>query len=392
MVIKRDIEQELNEAMASFPIVVITGARQTGKTTLAKMVADKPYFNLESPDTRALAISDPRLFLSATMEKGAIIDEFQRVPELASYLQEIVDTKGKNGMYIITGSNNFLMMENISQSLAGRAAILKLLPFSLNEINLFETTTQTNSLLYKGAYPVIYSQNRNAYKTYDNYYQTYIEKDVRQLINIKDISLFQRFISLCAGRTGQVLNMNQLASEVGTSMNTIKSWISVLEASYIVYLLQPYHKNINKRIIKSPKLYFYDTGLASYLLGLKNEKHIKNHPLRAALFENMVINEYLKYRFNHGLSNNAYFYRDNHQNEVDLLIESAGSYILVEIKSAKTYHDSFRKKLDWLEATLSAQNILKMVVYDGSQEWKNKDICICNNRHFIKHLSEQKEN
>lgn len=377
-IIHRDIEKELKGALETFPIVVITGARQTGKTTLAKMLANKPYFNLESPDTRQLAIEDPRLFLSSTLEKGAIVDEFQRVPELASYLQEIVDSKAQNGMYILTGSNNFLLMEKITQSLAGRVAILKLLPFSFNEIKLYNPNIPTNTLLYQGCYPVIYSQNRNPYKTYDNYYQTYIEKDVRQLINIKDIYLFQRFISLCAGRIGQIMNLNQLANETGTSSHTIKSWISVLEASYIVYLLQPFHENINKRIIKSPKLYFYDTGLAAYLLGMEQVKHIDNHPLRGALFENMVINEYLKSRFNKGLSNNAYFYRDNHQNEVDLITKSGNKYHLIEIKSAKTYHKSFREKLDWLAKILKSNDIRKTIVYDGEQEWINDDIAISN--------------
>lgn len=384
-IIIRDIQKEFEDALKSYPIVVITGARQTGKTTLAKTILNKPYYNLESPDIRRIAKDDPRLFLSKIKESGAIIDEFQRVPELASYLQEIVDERQQNGMFILTGSNNFSMMQNISQSLAGRAAILRLMPFSLNEINLYKQSFATDELLYKGFYPVIYSENRNALKTHNNYYQTYIERDVRQLINIKDIHIFQRFIRLCAGRVGQLLNFEQLANETGVSAKTIKSWISVLEASFIIYLLPPYFENLKKRVTKSKKLYFYDIGLASYLLGIEEQSHIENHPLRGSLFENLVISEYLKYRFNKGLSNNAFFYRDNHQNEVDLLIKSGEKYILTEIKSSKTYHNSFRNKLDWLEDILH-DKVQKIIVYDGDTELNNDDITICNFRNFIKNI------
>ncbi len=384
-IIIRDIQKEFEDALKSYPIVVITGARQTGKTTLSKTVSNKPYYNLESPDIRRIAQDDPRLFLSKIKETGAIIDEFQRVPELASYLQEIVDESRQNGMFILTGSNNFLIPENISQSLAGRAAILKLMPFSLNEISMYKQSFETDALLFKGFYPVIYSENRSAVKTHNNYYQTYIERDVRQLINIKDIHVFQRFMRLCAGRTGQLLNLEQLANETGVSAKTIKSWISVLEASYIIYLLPPFFENIKKRVTKSHKLYFYDVGLASYLLGIEKQSHIESHPLRGSLFENMVISEYLKYRYNKGLSNNAFFYRDNHQNEIDLLVKTGNKYILTEIKSAKTYHNSFRSKLDWFENKLH-DDVRKIVVYDGDTELNNEDITICNYRNFIRHI------
>jgi len=384
MIISRDIQYDLKEALATYPIVVITGARQTGKTTLSKMIAEKPYFNLESPDTRMMAQDDARLFLSKIDNRGAIIDEFQRVPELASYLQELVDNNKQNGVFVLTGSNNFLMLEKITQSLAGRAAILKLLPFSLNEVSNFEQDLSTDELLYKGFYPAIYSENRNPTKTYDNYYQTYMERDVRQLINIKDLHLFHRFIKIIAGRVGQLINYNQLANEVGASAKTIKIWISVLEASYLIYLLPPYFENINKRIVKAHKLYFYDVGLASYLLGIEAVNHIENHPLRGALFENMVISEYLKYRFNNGLSSNAFFYRDNHQNEVDLMLKQGNTQTLVEIKSSRTFHNSFRNKLDWLEGNLPGYEVRKIVVYDGAQEWQSENIKILNFRNFIK--------
>jgi hypothetical protein len=350
------------------------------------MISGKEYFNLESPDIRQLAIEDPRLFLNRIKENGAIIDEFQRVPDLASYLQVIADERRKNGQFILTGSNNFLLMEKVSQSLAGRAAILKLMPFAYQEIASTVKHLSTDELLYIGFYPRIHAANLEPTKAYSNYYQAYIERDVRQLINIKDIHLFQRFIQLCAGRIGQLFNMEQLANETGVSNNTVKSWISVLEASHLVFLLQPWYENINKRIVKSPKLYFNDVGLASYLLGVEEVIHLQSHPLRGVLFENMVITEYLKYRFNKGLGNNAFFYRDSHQNEIDLVIKSGIKYSLVEIKSAQTYHSKFREKLDWFEKLLPHAPVKKILVYDGIQEWKNQEISIVNWRNFIENF------
>ena len=386
MLINRDIIPEINEALAKYPILVITGPRQSGKTTLSKQVSDKPYYNLESPDTRELVKKDPRLFLGSIIEKGAIIDEFQRVPELASYLQEVADNRKQNGIFILTGSNNFLMLENITQSLAGRAAIFRLLPFTFHEIEAYKQGNTTDELLFRGFYPSIYSENRNPTKTYDYYYQTYIERDVRQLINLKDLHLFQRFIRLCAGRVGQLLNYEQLANETGVSAKTIKSWISVLEASYLLFLLPPYFENINKRVLKSHKLYFYDVGLASYLIGIEELSHIKNHPLRGALFENMVVCEYMKHRFNKGMNSNAFYYRDSHQNEVDLVIRSGNNFTLVEIKSAQTYHTSFTKSIDNLENQLSTHQVKKMVIYDGEREWKNGNSLILNYKNFISEI------
>jgi predicted AAA+ superfamily ATPase len=330
-----------------------------------------------------LVKSDPRLFLEKVAQSGAIIDEFQRIPELASYLQEVVDNKKENGQFLLTGSNNFLMMESISQSLAGRAAILKLPPFSINEITSFNASYTTDELLYQGFYPAIYSENRNPTKTYDYYYQTYIERDVRQLINIKDLHVFQRFIRLCAGRVGQLVNFEQLASEAGTSAKTIKSWISVLEASYLIYLLPPFFENLNKRVVKSHKLYFYDVGLASYLLGIEEVMHLQNHPLRGSLFENLILSEYLKSRFNNGKSANVFFYRDNHQNEVDMVLQAGNLITLIEIKSAKTYHPSFSKNLDWLEGKIGKKDINKVVLYDGIQEWKSNNFLATNFRNYF---------
>jgi predicted AAA+ superfamily ATPase len=386
MIISRQIEPEIITAMNSFPVVIITGARQTGKTTVAKQISNKPYYNLESPDTRELATNDPRLFFSKIKDTGAIIDEFQRVPELASYIQEIVDEKGKNGMFLLTGSNNFLLMEKVSQSLAGRAAILKLMPFSYPELKHNYAQISTDELIYKGFYPAIHSKKLNPTKTYSYYYQTYLERDVRQLINVKDINLFQRFMKLCSGRVGQLLNYDQLASETGVSNKVIKTWISVLEASYIIHLLPPYFENIKKRVIKSPKLYFYDVGFAAYLLNIEKVSHIESHPLRGQLFENMVINEYLKYRFNIGMDANAFFYRDNHKNEVDLFVQSGNNIDLFEIKSAATYHSGFRKNIDWLEKQIEQRKVRKSIIYDGEKEWKTDELEINNFRSFAEKL------
>jgi len=384
MIVQRQIEKEIRNALSNFPVVIITGARQTGKTTVVRQVSDKPYFNLESPDVRSIAKNDPRLFLSRIGDRGAIIDEFQRVPELASYIQEMVDEQSKNGLFILTGSNNFLLMEQVSQSLAGRAAILKLMPFSYPELLSFNKLFTTDEILYKGFYPAIHAKDLNPFKTYSYYYQTYIERDVRQLINIKDMSLFQRFMKLCAGRSGQLVNYDQLANETGVTGKVIKNWLSALQASYILYLLPPFFENIKKRVIKSPKLYFNDVGFAAYLLNIEKVQHMESHPLRGQLFENMVINEYLKYRYNQGMESNAFFYRDNHQNEVDLFIQYGNAFELVEIKSAATYHTGFRKNLDCLARQLPGKKIKKTVVYDGNQEWQNDEIRIVNFRNYCK--------
>lgn len=383
MIVKREIEAEINESLKGYPVVVLTGARQTGKTTLVKYISDKPYYNFENPDVLDVALNDPRLLINKIKDKGAIIDEFQRAPDIASYLQGIVDEKQNPGMFILTGSNNFLLMEKVSQSLAGRAAILNLNPFSIKELNAFNKSNETNELMYKGFFPAIHARNLNPSKAYSNYYKTYIEKDVRQLVNIKDLRLFRLFVKLCAGRAGQLVNYEQIANEIGVSGKIIKSWMSVLEASYIVYFLPPYLSNINKRLIKSPKMYFYDVGLVSYLLDIENSKQLESHPLRGSIFENMVINEYLKYRHNHGLDMNAFFYRDNHKNEVDLIHKSGLDFIFIEIKSAQTYNNNFRKKLDWLENVIHPNTVKKMVVYDGNEEYEKEGFKLVNYRNMI---------
>lgn len=339
--IYREAEKELQLLSAQFKAVAVTGPRQSGKTTLVKKVfKEKAYVNLENPDLRQFAREDPRGFLS-NYPDGAILDEVQRVPELFSYLQQILDEKEQNGLFILTGSNNFLLNSNISQSLAGRVGYLFLLPLDIGEIN--PGANMSNQLIFKGGYPEIYQKDIDPKKYYDNYIRTYVERDVRLLKNITDLYTFERFLRLCAGRTGQLLNMSSLAADVGVDVKTIGSWLGVLEASFIAFRLYPYHENYNKRIVKMPKLYFYDTGLASALMGIEDVSQLTIHPLRGGLFENLVVVDFLKRLYNNGKQNNLYFWRDNIGNEVDLLIKKGANRYPVEIKSAQTISDEFFK-------------------------------------------------
>jgi len=343
--IKRTIEKTLKTLVGQYPVVTITGPRQSGKTTLCKMVFNhKPYANLESPDVRQFAIDDPRGFLSQYPD-GAILDEIQRAPELTSYLQPIIDEDQREGLYILTGSQQFEVIDTINQSLAGRTAIVKLLPFCMGEIQSEYAHPGIDGLLYRGFYPRIWDKELNPTQALGDYFETYIERDLRQLITIKDLNLFQRFIRLCAGRIGQLLNITSIANDTGVSHTTARNWLSILEASYTIFLLQPYHRNISKRLVKSPKLYFYDVGLASFLLGIQNEKQISRDPLRGNLFENMVIMEALKYRFNQGKKSNLYFYRDSKGNEVDLLFVNGPDFYPIEIKAGMTVNKDYFKGL-----------------------------------------------
>jgi uncharacterized protein len=364
--IQRTAESELRYLAAHYKAVAVVGPRQSGKTTLVKFVfADKPYVSLENPDTRIFATEDPRGFLS-NYPDGAILDESQRVPSLFSYLQQILDESSSNGLFIITGSNNFLLQENISQSLAGRIGYLNLMPLSIEEIN--DSDLKSDTLLFKGGYPAVYNQDIDVTKWYANYIATYVERDVRLIKNITDLSTFERFLKLCAGRIGQLLNMSSLAVETGVDVKTISSWINVLETSYIAFRLQPYHENFNKRIVKMPKLYFYDTGLAIALLGLENERHIETHPFRGNFFENLIIVEFLKRRFNAGKPSNLFFWRDNVGNEVDLLLVNGTTKIPVEIKSGQTItNDYFKGIIYWNKMTQTQGGY---VVYGGTSTQK----------------------
>lgn len=344
--ILRAAQQELLNLSKQYKAVAVVGPRQSGKTTLVKAVfLNKPYVSLENPDTRGFAIEDPRGFLDQ-FPNGAILDEVQRTPELFSYLQQILDENEGIAQFILTGSNNFLLQQNISQSLAGRVGYLNLLPFSLSEIKNKVPKT-INDILFKGFYPPLYDTVFETQKWFSNYIRTYVERDVRQLKNIENLVVFERFMKLCAGRVGQLLNKSALAIEVGVDSKTIESWIGILEASFILFRLQPHHNNFNKRIVKMPKLYFYDVGLACALLGVQNANQLDLHPFKGSMFENMVVVELLKQRLNKGKSNNLYFWRDSKGNEIDIIIDNFDVLIPVEIKSGKTITNDYFKGLTY---------------------------------------------
>lgn len=370
--IPRQAENEVRNLARQFKTVAVVGPRQSGKTTLVSKVFDnKPYVNLENPDQRRYALEDPRGFLSLYPE-GAVLDEIQRAPELFSYLQQILDESPENGKFILTGSNNFLLQEKISQSLAGRVGYLFLLPLSIEETG--KVNPDYNTLLLKGSYPALYNElNKEAdpSKYYANYIRTYVERDVRLIKNITDLYAFERLLRLCAGRIGQLLNMSSLAIEVGVDIKTIGSWISILETSFILFRLQPYHKNYNKRIVKMPKLYFYDTGVATALLGIENPAQLVYHPFRGNLFENLVILEILKKRYNSGKRGNLFFWRDNVGNEVDLLIETSLQPLAVEIKAGLTVTDEFFKGIRFWQKLNNKQHAF--VVYAGKSIQKRSE-------------------
>lgn len=366
--ILREAHKELLNLSKQYKAVAIVGPRQSGKTTLVKAVfLDKPYISLENPDIRGFAIEDPRGFLDQ-FPKGAILDEVQRTPELFSYLQQVLDEKTEAAQFILTGSNNFLMQQNIFQSLAGRVGYLTLLPFSISEIK--DSLPKTiNEILFKGFYPPLYDTVFETQKWFLNYIRTYVERDVRQLKNIENLVVFERFMKLCAGRVGQLLNKNALAIEVGVDSKTIESWIGILEASFILFRLKPHHNNFNKRIVKMPKLYFYDVGLASALLGVQNANQLDLHPFKGSLFENMVVVELLKQRLNKGESNNLYFWRDSKGNEIDVIMDNFDVLTPIEIKSGKTITKDYFKGLKYWN-TISGFTGGKIVY--GGQDYQKR--------------------
>ena len=365
--IHRTLQSTLNHLATKYPVITLTGPRQSGKSTLLKHAfPDYRYISLEDLDMREFAVNDPRGFLHS-FPNHVILDEVQRVPSLFSYIQTHVDKTDEPGMYLLAGSHNFLLMESVNQSLAGRTAILKLLPFSRSEMKDGEVLPDTiNKQIYYGAYPRMYDKGLTPDQFYPYYIQTYVERDVRQLKNIGDLSRFTRFIKLCAGRIGQLLNMSSLAVECGVSVPTVTSWLSVLEASYICYLLRPDWNNFSKRLVKSPKLYFYDTGLACSLLDIKSPEQLDVHFSRGALFENMVINEFVKQAWNEGRNADLRFWRDSQGNEVDLLVYDGDKPKAYEIKSGETFQPGFFKGLTkWAEITdAEISNI--HVIYGGT--------------------------
>jgi hypothetical protein len=368
--IKREIQAELIKLAKQFKAVAVVGPRQSGKTTLTRYIFnEKSYVNLENPDSRRFAMNDPRGFLSQ-YSTGVVIDEAQRAPELFSYLQQVLDEENKKGKFILTGSNNFLLQESISQSLAGRIAYIYLLPFTLSELSL-KDTTDVKSQMLKGSYPPVYDQNIDYDKWYPNYIRTYIERDVRQLKNISDLNIFEKFLRLCAGRTGQLLNMSNLALETGVDSKTVSAWLAVLESSFITFRLYPYHRNFNKRIVKMPKLYFYDTGLVCSLLGINNQDQLNLHPLYGSLFENLCISEFKKHCLNRAKNENLFFWRDNIGHEIDIVIEKSNSLFPVEVKSGKTITNEFFKGLKFWNAISGING--GAVVYAGDQIQKHSN-------------------
>lgn len=366
--IHREIEGYVKQMFTQYPVITITGPRQSGKTTLATACfPDLPYKNLEHLETRQFAHEDPVKFFK-TIPDGAVIDEIQNVPELTSYIQVKVDRKKRNGMYVLTGSRQFNMMETVTQSLAGRTSIIKLLPFSVEELgNSYQDLGNTaDDYMFRGFYPRLYDQKIEPSAGLSDYVETYIERDLRQLSRVQDLLLFRKFLQLCAGRTGQILNFSNLAEDTGISHKTAAEWISLLETSFIVFRLPPYFANISKRLIKSPKLYFYDTGLAASLLGIEDKKQIATHPLRGALFENLVIAEILKFRFNRGRKENLSFFRDAKGHEVDCIYQSAADVDLIEIKSAGTIRSEFFKGLQYFHDSIKSA-AKRILVYDGDR-------------------------
>lgn len=370
--IKRALSGKLESLALKFPVVSVVGPRQSGKTTLVKNIfTDLEYVSLEDIDNREFALNDPRGFLSA-YKKGAIIDEAQRVPELFSYLQGEVDRKDKAGRFILTGSQNFLLQENISQTLAGRVGILRLLPFSLEELKSADYKLgNAEEYIFKGFYPRIYDKKISPVDWYPNYLQTYVERDVRLIKNISNLNTFQKFIKLCAGRIGQILNLSSLGNDCGISHNTAGEWLSILEASYIVFLLQPYYKNFNKRLIKMPKLYFYDTGLACSCLGIQNKAQLDSHYLRGSLFESFVLTEIVKYKFNRGQEHNCYYWRDKTGNEIDCIMAMPDGLVKIELKSARTIADDFFAGFRyWNKITGAKKGGASYLIYNGNENQK----------------------
>lgn len=370
--IQRAIQRKIEQMTRKFPVISLTGPRQSGKTTLLrKMFPQYRYESLEDPETRIFAESDARKFLGKN--EKVIIDEIQRVPALFSYIQANTDQSEITGHYIISGSQSFLLNQQISQSLAGRVAVFNLMPFSIAELSKYGTEFDNfEKCIFKGFYPRLYDMDIEPVDFFPNYIQTYVERDVKLLQNIHDLSLFIRFLKLCAGRIGQLLNLNSLANDCGISPNTAKSWISVLEASFVIFLLQPHYVNFNKRLVKMPKLYFVDVGLASSLLEIRSEQQISTHYLRGALFENLILCEFLKNRYNAGLRNNCFFWRDNKGVEIDCLMGNGNKLIPIEMKSGSTYNEGFFKNLNYWNKLSSNKKENGFVIYSGNKSRDTK--------------------
>ena len=372
--ITRALGEKVVSLAGMFPIISLTGPRQSGKTTLARaLFPDYAYVNLENLDDRLAAEEDPLRFLRPHSSTGIIVDEAQKVPSLFSYLQGIVDESGEMGKYILTGSQNFLLLEKITQSLAGRVAVCNLMPLGLTElINADLLDEDLDRVMFTGGYPVLYDRHIPVTDYFPSYIQTYIERDVRGISNIGNLSTFQRFVKLCAGRVGQLLNLSSLGTELGINYKTVRSWISILEASYIDFLLQPHHKNFNKRVVKQPKLYFFDTGLLCALLDIKSSEQVASHYLRGNIFESFIISEHIKSRLHAGRRSNAFFWRNSTGHEIDLILEAGAQLWAVEIKSGETLNENFFKGLRYFKSLSSAPESNFFLVYGGKRDFPRK--------------------
>jgi len=366
------------ERLQSFPVLTLTGPRQSGKTTLAKMLRpDFAYCSLEDPDTRAFSMEDPRGFLKQ-FSGGAIIDEVQRHPDLLSYLQGVVDASGEMGQFILTGSSQFELMESISQSLAGRTALMTLLPFSAAELSAVHRLPESvDETLYAGTFPAIYDRSVEPAIWYQDYVSTYLERDVRSILNIHDLTSFQRFVQLCAGRVGQLVNLSSLSRDAGINRATAQSWLSVLQASHLIHLVQPWFTNLSKRWVKTPKLYFCDAGLAAWLLGVRQVSHLASHPLRGALFENWVITELIKSQTHRGEKPGIYFIRDKQGHEIDAIIETGpNTFHAVEIKSGMTISSDSFSGLRYWGSRLKEVSLQPWLVYAGDAVQQRSDATV----------------
>lgn len=389
--IPRVLESRLRAMARKFPVVTVTGPRQSGKTTLCRAVfPDKPYVSLEAPDVQAFAREDPRGFLAQHRE-GAVLDEIHRVPALLSYLQTVVDERPARGRFVLTGSANFALLHSLGQSLAGRTAVLELLPLSLEEVRRFpEASEQLWELLWRGCYPAVYDRALEPGDWYPSYVATYVERDVRTILNVGDLVSFQTFVRLCAGRVAQLVNLSSLGADAGVTHGTAKSWLSVLEAGYVAWRLPPFHVNVSKRLIKTPKLHFLDTGLVCYLLGIRSADQLADHPLRGAIFETWVVSEILKARAHRGLAPAVSFFRDRSGTEVDAVVELGRSLLAVEAKSGQTIASDYFTALETF-TSLSAsarppRSVRSFVVYAGADSqrrsrttivpWSELDRCV----------------
>ena len=374
----RTLSNQLISSLESYDVLTLLGPRQSGKTTLVRyLFNDFDYQSLEDPDIREIAKTDPRGFLSQ-LSNHVILDEIQRAPDLTSYIQTIVDNPENKRKFVLTGSNGFLLVDSITQSLAGRTELFSLYPLSVSEITQKNPDYTLYDFLFNGGYPRIYDSKLNPTKWLKSYFQLYVEKDIRLISNITKLDLFEKFVKLAAGRVGQLINASSLSNEVGVSSPTISGWISSLKSTYICFTLQPHFKNFNKRLVKTPKLYFYDTGLLCYLLGINSNEQLSTHPLRGNIFENFIISEYVKKKSNQGEESELYFWRDQKGHEIDL-IEDRSSYLFpIEIKMSQTFNKSFTKNIEFLnklqESDISNNDLLGSVIYSGNNENRYKNI------------------